>query len=197
MATLKQGDKVIIAAREQTVADAKSGLYYPHFADLRGRILKVYGEEASVLVDTDSLPTEVRVRHEEGEAAERRKYLDRLSETAKNSLSDKEKNFALNYAVLVGVKDLRADDGKTPKKPVAEATPEQRAEAKTVAQAMKAVDPVTGDSVVGEADETHADSTLFGTDSAAKRVTETDLDKAEEAFLRQRQSGDGSGGKKK
>jgi len=197
MATLKQGDRVIITAREQTAADAKSGLYYPHFADMRGRILKVYGEEASVLVDNESLPTEVRVRHEEGEAAERQKYLDRLSETAKSSLGDKEKNFKLRYAVLVGVKDLSPDDGKSPKKAVTEPTTEQRAEAKVVAQAMKAVDPVTGESVVAEADDTASAGTQFGTDSAAKRLSETDLDKAEEEFLRQRQAGGDGNGKKK
>jgi len=181
-ATLKQGDRVIITARDQTAADAKSQLYFPHFANLAGRILKVYGEEASVLVDRETLPAEVRVRHEEGEAAERQKYLDRLSETARSGLSDKEKNFKLNYAVLVSLKDLRPDDGKATPAP-ASPTSAQRADAKAVAQSMKAVDPVTGASTVGEAN--------LSADTNVPRKTEADLTAAEEEFLRQRASGDG------
>lgn len=185
-ATIKQGDRVIIAAREQTAADAKSGLYYPHFANLAGRVLKLYGEEASVLVDRDTMPAEVRARHEEGETAERQKYLDRLSETARSGLSDKEKNFTLNYAVLVAVKDLRPDDGKAPKPAPAAPTAAQRAEAKAVAQAVKAVDPVTGESTVGEADLLADTPGASGTDSNVQRLTEADLAAREEEFLNSR-----------
>jgi hypothetical protein len=185
-ATIKQGDRVIISAREQTAADVKSGLYYPHFANLAGRVLKLYGEEASVLVDRDTMPAEVRARHEEGETAERQKYLDRLSETARSGLSDKEKNFTLNYAVLVAVRDLRPDDGKTPKAAPAAPTAAQRA--KAVAQAVKAVDPVTGESTVGEADLFADAPSASGTDSNVQRLTEADLAAAEEAELRRRQA---------
>src|SRR5687767_13754394 len=71
MAKLKNGDPVKVAAREQTAQDIKSGLYYPHYANLTGTILKVYGEEASVRVDRESLPEDVRLRHDEGEKAMR------------------------------------------------------------------------------------------------------------------------------
>lgn len=107
--TYQAGDSVSIIARDATAPDTKSGLYYPHFANLRGSILKVYGEEASVLVDRDSLPDEIRTRHIENETAERKKYADRLSETARGGLSDKEKNFPLQYTILVALKDVQLD----------------------------------------------------------------------------------------
>lgn len=103
----KEGDTVSVVARTQTAADVKSGLYYPHFANLTGTILKVYGEEASVLVDRDTLPEGIRKRHEQNEKAERTKYLDRLSDEARNRLSEKEKQFSLQYAVLVSLGDLK------------------------------------------------------------------------------------------
>lgn len=106
--TFQIGDSVAIIARDTTAADTKSGLYYPHFQNLRGSVLKVYGEEASIVVDRDSLPEAIRTRHEENETAERKKYADRLSESARSGLSDKEKNFPLQYTVLVSVKDLQA-----------------------------------------------------------------------------------------
>jgi len=111
MATFKQGDAVAIVARDQTSADIKSGLYYPHYAGMRGTILKVYGEEASVLVDRETLPEGILKRHEFNEKAERGRYLDRLSEAARNTLGEKERNFTLNYAVLVALKDLTAVKG--------------------------------------------------------------------------------------
>jgi hypothetical protein len=107
--TFQAGDSVSIIARDATSADTKSGLYYPHFANLRGSILKMYGEEASVLVDRDSLPDEIRTRHIENETAERKKYADRLSEAARGGLSDKEKNFPLQYTILVAIKDVQLD----------------------------------------------------------------------------------------
>jgi len=103
---LVAGDAVTITARDATASDTKSGLYYPYFGNLRGVILKIYGEEASILIDRDSLPAEIRTRHEANETAERKKYLDRISEAARGTLSSKEKNFPLQYTLLVGVKDL-------------------------------------------------------------------------------------------
>ena len=185
-ARFKEGDRVLVVARDSTAADTKSGLYYPHFANLRGRILKVYGEEASVLVDRESLPGDVRLRHEQVESAERTKYLDRLSEEARNRLSQKERDFGLTYAVLVSQNDLRPDTGAPAPDP---APPTERGvqEAKAVAHAMLAVDPVTGESVVGEASPTAEEPGESGTDSATKRLTEGELNAAEEAFLAERQ----------
>jgi hypothetical protein len=108
----KTGDRVVVATREQTASDIKSGLYYSHFAGLRGSILKLYGEEASVLVDTDTLPDEVGTRHKEGEKAMRQRWLDGLSEEAKNRMSAREKEFHLNYSVLVSLSDISPDKSK-------------------------------------------------------------------------------------
>ncbi|MEI6431394.1 MAG: hypothetical protein WCP07_04350 [bacterium] len=104
----KQGDRVTVIARDQTAADIKSGMYYPHYAHLTGTVLKVYGEEASVLVDRETLPRDILKRHEESESSERKKYLDRLSEEARRGAAEREKNFALNYAILTSINDLKA-----------------------------------------------------------------------------------------
>ena len=112
MAKINSGDTVIIAAREQTTADIKSGLYYPHYAGMSGTILKVYNDEASVLVDRETLPVELRKRHEENEKSMKTKWLDGLSEEARNRLTGAEKKFALNYAILVAVADIAPCEAK-------------------------------------------------------------------------------------
>ena len=101
---------MIVAAREQTAADIKSGMYYPHYGGLTGTILKVYGEEASVLVDKEILlPTEILKRHTENEKAMRQRWLDGLSEEARGKLSATEKAFGLNYSILVSLGDVEAN----------------------------------------------------------------------------------------
>jgi len=67
-----------------------------------------------VLIDRDHLPREMLERHEEAERAERKKYLDRLSEEARRTAEEREKNFALNYTALVALKDLRMRDVGAP-----------------------------------------------------------------------------------
>ena len=190
---VKPGERVMIAAREATPQDTKSGLYFAHYANLRGTVLKVYGDEAAIQVDPDSLPGDIRARHHEGEQAMRQRWLDNLSEAARGSLSDREKAFRLNYAVLVALRDLRPDNGQAaPASKVAEPVSQAgRAQAKAVGRAARAVDPLTGDSTVAEADETSADgASESGTDSAVKRAREADLDAAEERFLRERRGGE-------
>jgi hypothetical protein len=108
MSTFQPGDTVVVASRPQTSADIASHLYYPHYAGLSGTILKVYGEEAAVLVDRSSLPSPILTRHEQNEKHQRQRWLDSLSDEARNKLSASEKQFALNYAILVSVKDLGA-----------------------------------------------------------------------------------------
>ena len=107
--TFQAGDSVCVVVRDATNADTKSGLYYPHFGNLRGTMLKIYGEEGSILIDRDSLPDTIRARHIENEVAERKKYAERLSEVARGSLSDKEKNFPLQYTILIALKDVLLD----------------------------------------------------------------------------------------
>ena len=106
MSKFKEGDSVSVIAREPNASDVKSGLYYGHYANLTGTILKVYGEEVSVLVNPSTLPTDIRKRHEGNQTAMRQKWLDGLSEEGRNKLSATEKAFVLNYAVLVSTNDL-------------------------------------------------------------------------------------------
>ncbi len=196
MAKIKQGDTVVIAEREPTAQDVKSGLYYAHYAGLRGTILKLYGEEAAVLVERDSLPQEIRARHNEGEKAMRGKWLDNLSETARSGLNEREKSFSLNYAVLVSVSDLQPDRGQGKRAPEASAARGgDKQEAKAIAHAAQAIDPATGESDVARADKKAEGDSESGTDSAVKRATAAELDAAEEAFLQQRASANGSNGK--
>ena len=138
MAKFKENDRVTIIAREQTAADIKSGMYFPHYAHLTGSILKVYGEEASVLADRDTLPKEVLKRHEESEKNERQKYLDRLSEEARRGAAEREKGFALNYAVLVSLNDLKPAPKATATKEIAEAEEARRATARDLDKAEEA-----------------------------------------------------------
>jgi ribosomal protein L21E len=103
----KEGDRVQIAEREATAEDVKSGLYYPHFGGLTGIVQKVYETgDASIEVDLTSLPEEVAHRHEEMRLTMQTKWLDGLSEEARNRLSDAERNFNLRYTLLTSVSDL-------------------------------------------------------------------------------------------
>lgn len=112
MAKINPGDTVTVVQREQTPADIKSGMYYPHYGGLSGTILKVYNDEASVLIDRETLPADLRKRHEENEKAMKVKWLDGLSDEARNRLTGAEKKFGLNYAILVSVLDLAPGEAK-------------------------------------------------------------------------------------
>lgn len=183
--TIKQGDAVVIAAREATAGDVKSGLYFAHYANLRGTVLRLYGEEAAVQVDRDSLPPEVLARHQEGEQVMRSRWLDNLSETARVGLTEREKRFALNYAVLVSVADLRpAPAGASA--PATPVPPPAKAQAKAVGKAARAVDPLSAESQVDRADPKADGASDSGSDSAVKRATVAELDAKEQAFLEER-----------
>ncbi len=184
--TFKNGDHVQVTGRDQSAADIKSGLYYKHYAGMHGTILKLYGEEASVLVDRESLPDEVRERHESGEKAMRKKWLDGLSEEGRNRLSTKEKEFGLNYAILVSLSDLKPfDPSQVPAAPATAPASGSSVTAKEMAKAASAIDPLTGESDVAEATET-PETGLSGTDSNVKRLSESHLAEAEEKFLAER-----------
>lgn len=104
---LTVGEPVSASPREATPADAKSGLFYPHYRGLTGTIHKIYPDgTAIVLVDDQSLPEDVRERHQAGTQAMRQKWLDGLSDEARNRLSASEKKFALRYTILIALGDL-------------------------------------------------------------------------------------------
>jgi hypothetical protein len=105
-----EGDAVRITNREATAADTKSGLFYPHYSSLRGVVAKVYADNtASVNINEDTLAPDIRERHLSGSQAMRQKWLDGLSDEARNRLSAAEKKFALRYTILVSQDDLTAD----------------------------------------------------------------------------------------
>ena len=107
--TLATGDAVQVADREVSAPDAKSGLFYPHYRGLTGTLAKVYPDgTAAVTVTPESLPDEMRARHKAGSEAQRLKWLDGLSDEARNRLSAAEKQFSLRYTILVATSDLSA-----------------------------------------------------------------------------------------
>lgn len=120
--TLTEGQAVRLADRETTAADTKSGLFYPYYRGLTGTIAKLYSDStAAVAVDPDSLPEDIRRRHQAGTDAMRQKWLDGLSEEGRNKLSAAEKKFSLRYSLLVGVSDLSPGDAaETPRKSLSE-----------------------------------------------------------------------------
>lgn len=182
---LKNGDHVQVVARDQVAADIKSGLYYKHYANLYGTILKLYGEEVSVLVNRESLPAEVRERHEAGEKAMRKKWLDGLSEEGRNRLSAREKDFGLNYAILIALNDLKPFTPSEITSATATASVQAVSGAKEIAKAVATINPETGESDVAAATETPGED-LSGSDSDVKRLSESNLAEAEEKFLEER-----------
>lgn len=105
--SLTSGDSVRLSDREQSAADIKSGLFYPHYRGLIGTVAKIYQDgTAAVTIDPVSLPDALRTRHQAGSEAQRRKWLDGLSDEARNRLSAAEKQFSLRYTILVAASDL-------------------------------------------------------------------------------------------
>lgn len=104
---LTEGASVRVTDREPSAADTKSGLFYPYYRALTGTVAKLYADgTATVAIDLESLPTEIRARHQAGTDAMRQKWLDGLSDEARNKLSAGEKKFSLRYNLLVGITDL-------------------------------------------------------------------------------------------
>jgi len=133
---LTEGDPVRLADRETTAPDTKSGLFYPYYRGLTGTIAKLYSDStAAVAVDPESLPDDIRKRHQTGTDAMRQKWLDGLSEEGRNKLSAAEKKFSLRYSLLVSVSDLSPGDAP---EPVRKSLPEiEEAEAAHLAEVAK------------------------------------------------------------
>ena len=105
--TFQEGDRVAIAERKATADDAKSGLYYDHFCGLTGTVQKIYPtQEVAVEIETDSLTEPIRNRHHDVQEAMKTRWLDGLSEEARNRLTEQERDFRLHYTILVSAKDL-------------------------------------------------------------------------------------------
>jgi len=112
---LTEGAPVRLADRETSAADTKSGLFYPYYRGLTGTIAKLYSDNtAAIAIDPDSLPEDIRKRHQAGTDAMRQKWLDGLSDEGRNKLSAAEKKFSLRYSLLVSLTDLSPSDAPEP-----------------------------------------------------------------------------------
>ena len=104
---IKEGDAVKIADRETNAEDVKSGLFYEHFRGLHGTVQKIYPtSEIAIEVVKENLAEAIEKRHTEMQEQMKIKWLDGLSEEAKNRLTPEEKNFKLRYTVLVHQNDV-------------------------------------------------------------------------------------------
>lgn len=106
----KIGDSVKIIEREQTSADVKNGTFYPFYCGLYGTVDRIYDEEVCILVDHSSLSKGMLDRHLDIQEAMKKKWLDGLSNEARNRLTSDEKRFNLSYTLLVQAADLEAAD---------------------------------------------------------------------------------------
>lgn len=104
----KEGDRAQIVDRAATAADTKSQLFYNHYRNLTGTVLKLYGtgETAQIALDIDleTLPEEIAVRHSETR--------DRMGESLpaaarRSAAATTEPPFRLRYVVLVGFADVK------------------------------------------------------------------------------------------
>jgi len=105
--TINVGDRVRIVEREPGNPDIKSLTYYPFYQNLVGSVIKTYEDGSVTLnIERNSLPEDIRVRHETCESGMRDKWLDGLGEEEREKLSEKHKRFTLKYTLLVSSADL-------------------------------------------------------------------------------------------
>lgn len=183
MADFKEGDRVQIVAREQTNDDIKNRSYYPYMASLKGTIYRMYNDgRAAIQIDLDSLPEAVLSRHTEAQERMKNRWIESLSEEARSRLTPEEKEFHLNYVLLVRIEDL-LPEGKR-----------QRSASTKKTATPPAAEPKTQEKPTDKpqaASRTRAISTESAPEPAAtpeapKRKTLKDIEKAEEEFLKSR-----------
>ncbi len=182
MTNFKEGDRVQIVVREQTNGDIKERSYYPYMGGLRGTIYRLYSDgRAAVQIDLDSLPETVRTRHTEAQERMKNRWIDALSEEARSRLTPEEREFHLNYVLLVRVQDLQPEGKRSRSAAKKETTsPTQTVKPETTAQA-RATPPAKN------ASTSSAKAPSAQEADAPKRKTLSDLEKAEEEFLKSRQ----------
>jgi hypothetical protein len=102
-----------------TGPDAKPVPFYEFYRNLAGTVAKVFEDgTVSVTVDRNSLPKELRTRHEDCEKRDRDKWLDKLSDEERNRLTAAQKSFSYRYTLLVSATDI-LPEGAAPKLPAA------------------------------------------------------------------------------
>ncbi|MCS6829571.1 MAG: hypothetical protein RMM08_02800 [Armatimonadota bacterium] len=192
MPNFKEGERVQIVTRTQTSNDIKERVYYPYMGGLRGAIYRLYSDgRAAVQVDLDSLPETVLTRHTEAQERMKNRWIESLSEEARSRLTPEEREFHLNYVLLVRVEDLQPEG----KRARATATA-KKANSEPEPAAVRATDTgaVQSKARATAAPPTNTQATSRQGAQAAnlepetpKRKTLKDLEKAEEEFLKSRQ----------
>ena len=169
MAAVNAGDKVRIVPRDVSADDAKTGLYYHYFGGLTGTVDRVYEDQSvCVDIDLDSLEEAARQRHLEMQEAERKRWLESLAQEARSRLTPEQQQLKMSYKILVSKKDLETVAGAKPAK-------KERMEAKPEAAPKPAEAPKKAPSPKREKPASEPEP---------KRLSQADLDAAEEAFLR-------------
>lgn len=178
MAALKAGDRVLLATREITPEDEKSGLYYSYFGGLTGTAASVYDDgTVCVDVDLDSLSAPARDRHLGMQEAERKKWLDGLSGEARNRLTPEQKQLKLSYKILASKNDVEPYKGDKP----GAAKRAQKSAGATAEDAEPAGQK--GPARAPEPEESTGQAPVDD-ESSSKRLSADDIAKAEEEHLR-------------
>ncbi len=110
MAALKTGQRVAIRSREITAEDQRTQLYFSYFGGLIGSVDRIY-DDGTVCVDVelDSLEDSMRKRHLGIQEAERRRWLESLSDEMRNRLTAEQKQLKISYKILLSAKDLTTE----------------------------------------------------------------------------------------
>jgi hypothetical protein len=103
----KEGDRAQIVDRAPTAADTKSQLFYNHYRNLTGTVLKLYGTgetaQAALDIDQETLPEEIASRHRET----RDRMGENLPGATRRIAAGSEAEFRLRYVVLIGLADIK------------------------------------------------------------------------------------------
>ena len=192
MTAPKAGSRVKVVERELTADDAKTGLYYSYFGGLMGTVDRLYDDDSvCVDIDIDSLTEEMRARHLSVQEAERKRWLENLSDELRNRLNAEQKQLKMNYRILVAQKDLEPSNSD---KPAAKAAPEiAKREAAPVEESKKGAGDAPAPShnaraPRGSPAQASGEPDAPADEPSPKRLSEADLAAAEEEFLRSRQS---------
>ena len=115
MAALKAGDRVILCTREVSQDDIKTGLYYAYFGGLIGSVDRIYDDNTvCVDIDLDSLRKDMKERHLAVQEAERKRWLDSISDEMRNRLNHNQKQLKMSYKILVSAIDIQTYKGPGP-----------------------------------------------------------------------------------
>lgn len=194
MPKFKEGDRVQVRAREAQGKEAQEGRYAPHLANATGAILKVYSpQEIAVDLELDSLPEAIRERHAEQQTRMHERWLNSLSEEARNRLTDDEKTFRLRYVALLSEDDLLPlKAGRTPTntpkvEPSRQTSSKSTAEPKAAAPTKKTAVPKAAARVKSEPAQTAKASRKAQPEpESPRRPTPEELEKLEEQYLNAR-----------